>query len=57
MSFKGLLVERDDNGKTHAAIQELTDDQLPEGNVTIAVEYSTVNYKDGLCIGLKETIL
>ena len=26
-------------------------DQLPEGNVTVAVEYSTVNYKDGLCIG------
>ena len=51
MSFKGLLVERDDNGKTHAAVKELTNDQLPEGNVTIAVEYSTVNYKDGLCIG------
>jgi acrylyl-CoA reductase (NADPH) len=26
-------------------------DDLPEGNVTVAVEYSTVNYKDGLCIG------
>jgi acrylyl-CoA reductase (NADPH) len=26
-------------------------DQLPAGDVTVAVEYSTVNYKDGLCIG------
>ena len=51
MSFKGLLVERDDDGKTHAAVEDLNIDQLPEGNVTIAVEYSTLNYKDGLCIG------
>jgi acrylyl-CoA reductase (NADPH) len=29
----------------------LTLDDLPEGEVTVAVEYSTLNYKDGLCIG------
>jgi len=49
--FKALLVEKDDEGKTHASVQELDDDRLPEGEVTVAVEYSTVNYKDGLCIG------
>jgi len=49
--FKALLVEKDDEGKTHAAVQELSEDRLPEGDVTVAVEYSTVNYKDGLCIG------
>ena len=32
-------------------MQTLGDDRLPDGDVTIAVEYSTVNYKDGLCIG------
>ncbi len=49
--FKALLVERDDAGETHATVQQIDDDRLPEGDVTVAVEYSTVNYKDGLCIG------
>ena len=49
--FKALMVEKDDEGKTSASVQQLSLDQLPEGDVTIAVEYSTVNYKDGLCIG------
>ena len=51
MTFKALLVEKDDAGKTHAAVHEISEDQLPAGDVTVAVEYSTVNYKDGLCIG------
>lgn len=51
MSFNALVVEKDDEGKTSAAVQQISEDQLPEGNVTIAVEYSTVNYKDGLCVG------
>jgi acrylyl-CoA reductase (NADPH) len=49
--FKALIVEKDDEGKTSASVQEVTEDRLPEGDVTVAVEYSTVNYKDGLCIG------
>jgi acrylyl-CoA reductase (NADPH) len=51
MSFNALLVEKNDEGKTHAAVQTLDDDRLPEGDVTVAIEYSTLNYKDGLCIG------
>ncbi|QGX97927.1 oxidoreductase [Roseovarius faecimaris] len=50
--FKALVVEKDeDSGKTSAVVQEISEDQLPEADVTVAVEYSTVNYKDGLCIG------
>ncbi len=50
--FKALIVEKDeDSGKTSAAVQEISESDLPEGEVTVAVEYSTVNYKDGLCIG------
>ncbi len=49
--FRALVVEKDDEGKTSASVQEIGEDRLPEGNVTVAVEYSTVNYKDGLCIG------
>lgn len=51
MSFNALLVTKDDDGKTHASVTQITEDQLPEGDVTVAVEYSTLNYKDGLCIG------
>lgn len=49
--FKALIVDKDNTGKTHAAVQEITLDRLPAGDVTVAVDYSTVNYKDGLCIG------
>ncbi len=51
MSFKALVVNQDAEKNTSAAVEELDIDQLPEGNVVVAVEYSTVNYKDGLCIG------
>ncbi|MFO6463598.1 acryloyl-CoA reductase [Jannaschia sp. KMU-145] len=51
MTFKALVVEKDEDGKTSAAVQEIGLDLLPETEVTVAVEYSTVNYKDGLCIG------
>jgi len=49
--FKALVVEKDEDGKTSASVQHLSEDSLPNGEVTVAVEYSTVNYKDGLCIG------
>ena len=49
--MKALLVEKDDDGKTSASVQDIDEGRLPEGDVTVAVEYSTVNYKDGLCIG------
>ncbi|WP_095590870.1 acryloyl-CoA reductase [Actibacterium ureilyticum] len=49
--FNALVVEKDADGKTHAAVQQIDEDRLPEGEVTVAVDYSTVNYKDGLCIG------
>jgi acrylyl-CoA reductase (NADPH) len=49
--FNALVVEKNDEGKTSASVRQISEDQLPEGDVTVAVEYSTVNYKDGLCIG------
>ena len=49
--MKALIVEKDEDGKTHAAVQEIDESRLPETEVTVAVDYSTVNYKDGLCIG------
>ena len=49
--FNALVVRKEGDEKPVAAVEQIGEDQLPEGNVTVAVEYSTVNYKDGLCIG------
>ncbi len=49
--FKALIVEKAEDGSTSASVQSIGEDRLPAGDVTVAVEYSTVNYKDGLCIG------
>ena len=50
--FDALVVNKDaDSGKTSAGGQQMSLDDLPNGDVTVAVDYSTVNYKDGLCIG------
>jgi acrylyl-CoA reductase (NADPH) len=48
--FKALLLEEKD-GKVSNRIAELAEDKLPAGDVTVAVEYSTLNYKDGLILG------
>ena len=50
MMFRALLVEKDESGAVSAAVQDLDEARLPYGDVTVAVEYSTLNYKDGLCI-------
>jgi len=47
---KALLL-REANGKVTGAIEEIAEDQLPQGDVTVAVQYSTLNYKDGLVLG------
>lgn len=50
--FNALVVEKDEeSGKTSAAVKQIGLDDLPHAEVTVAIEYSTVNYKDGLCIG------
>jgi len=47
--FKAILIEKDDQGY-RAGLTELDDIALPEGDVTVRVDYSTLNYKDGLAI-------
>lgn len=50
MSFKALVVDKDAEGLVTQSISILDDAQLPDGNVTVDVSHSTLNYKDGLCI-------
>ncbi len=49
--MRALMVEKDEAGRTHAAVQEIDEALLPAADVTVRVKYSTLNYKDGLCIG------
>lgn len=47
--FSGILINKGDEGQT-VELAQIDEAQLPEGDVTIDVEYSTLNYKDGLAI-------
>ncbi len=47
--FKAILIDKNDDAQS-VAVTELDEAQLPEGDVSIDVEFSTMNYKDGLAI-------
>lgn len=49
--IKALIVDQAEDNSVSASLQEIEADRLPDdGEVDIAVEYSTINYKDGLCL-------
>ena len=54
--YQALLIEKDAGGY-RASIQSLDDDNLPEGDVTVRVDYSTINFKDGLAITGKSPVV
>lgn len=47
--FKGILIEKDE-ASYRAAVKSIDEADLPEGDVTVRVSHSTLNYKDGLAI-------
>ncbi len=50
-AFKAVQITRDEDTKEQSvALVELTEDDLMEGDVTVRVDHSCVNYKDGLAI-------
>ena len=54
--FKALLITKNETAQS-LAITDIDDSQLPEGAVTVKVEYSTINYKDGLAITGKSPVV
>ena len=48
--FRALVVDEATPGAYRAALRDVSDSELPDGDVTVDVEYSTVNYKDALAI-------
>jgi acrylyl-CoA reductase (NADPH) len=56
--FNAILLNKNDDGTTAAKVTQLDDSQLPnDGDVTVSVEYSTINYKDGLAITGKSPVV
>jgi len=47
--FRAVLLEKNDDGVT-ASVTDIDQDRLPDGDVTVRVLYSTLNYKDGLVL-------
>lgn len=47
--FSAVVINKDDSGQS-VAVEQVDESQLPEGDVTIDVAYSTLNFKDGLAI-------
>lgn len=56
-SFKAILVSRDEDKKQSVDIVELNDSDLMEGDVTVKVDATTINYKDGLAITGKGPVI
>jgi acrylyl-CoA reductase (NADPH) len=56
-TFKAILISRGEDKKQSVAVTELTDADLMDGDVTVAVEWTTVNYKDGLAITGKAPVV
>ena len=54
--FKGILITKDEAGY-QTQVQQIDDAVLPEGDVTIQVAWSTLNYKDGLAITGKSPVV
>ena len=56
MTYQALQINKDDTGY-RCTLQALDDSALPEGDVTVQVDYSTLNYKDGLAITGKSPVV
>ena len=56
MTYQALQIQKDDAGY-RCTLQTLDDSALPEGDVTVQVDYSTLNYKDGLAITGKSPVV
>src|SRR5690606_264640 len=50
MSFRALLTEKAENGTISSSVQMLDDARLPDGEVSVDIEWAGLNYKDGLCL-------
>jgi acrylyl-CoA reductase (NADPH) len=55
--FKALMLTKHDDKSVTSAIENVAEERLPAGDVLVEVEYSTINYKDGLIIHNKAPLV
>ena len=55
-TFKAIRIDKADKGTT-AALTQFDDAELMDGDVTVRVEWSTLNYKDGLALTGKAPVV
>src|SRR5581483_1245358 len=55
-TFKAIVIEKGEGGQT-VALKDFDEKDLMDGDVTVRVEYSTINYKDGLAITGKAPVV
>lgn len=55
-TFKAMVIDKTEGG-TQAALKDFDDANLMDGDVTVRVDYSTVNYKDGLALTGKAPVV
>ena len=51
--MRALVMEQGEDGLAAAQIKDIEEGALPEGDVLLRIDYSTLNYKDGLCLSPK----
>jgi acrylyl-CoA reductase (NADPH) len=56
VAFKAIIIDKTDSGQT-VRLADFDQQNLMDGDVTIAVEWSTVNYKDGLALTGKSPVV
>src|SRR5574341_180882 len=54
--FRAILIEKTDSGQK-VGLSDLDESRLPPGDVTVAVEWSTVNYKDALALTARSPVV
>lgn len=50
MSFRALVTEKAEDGAITSSVQQVDEARLPDGNVTVDVQWAGLNYKDALCL-------
>ncbi|KKC38053.1 hypothetical protein WH87_10565 [Devosia epidermidihirudinis] len=50
MTFRALVTNKDAEGKVSSGVEQVEEARLPEGDVTVDIDWAGLNYKDGLCL-------
>jgi len=55
--FRAIVARRDESGQVTINLEKITETELPSADVTVDIEYSSLNYKDGLALLNRNKVL